>query len=255
MPAQFDEEIRADLIKKAVLAIQANSRQPYGAKPSAGQRQSGEISRRRRKYRGSYGHGISRVPRKILWRRGRQMGWVGAVAPGTVGGRRAHPPQLTKIWEHKMNVKERRKAIRSAMAATLNADLVKQRGHEFKQLVNVVDSKIENLNKTKDVESLFLKFGLENELARIQSKKIRVGKGKNRGRPYKKKKGPLFVVSGGCNLLRSAKNIPGVDVCVVKDLNVELLAPGADIGRLTIFTEKAIEILEKDKLFFNKVKK
>ena len=254
LPSQFNEEVRTDLIRKVVLAIQANSRQPYGARPDAGQRQSGEVSRRRRKYRTSYGHGISRVPRKIMWKRGRQLGWVGAVAPGTVGGRRAHPPQLTKIWEHKINVKERRKAIRSAIAATANAELVKLRGHQFKNLINIIDSKIENLSKTKDVEDLFLKLGLEKELERISNKTIRAGVGKNRGRPYKKKKGPLFVVSGKCNLLRSAKNIPGVDVCVVKDLNAELLAPGATPGRLTIFTEKAIEMLEKEKLFFNKVK-
>src|SRR3989344_3623109 len=152
LPSQFKEEVRMDLIRKVVLAIQANSRQPYGARPDAGQRQSGEVSRRRRKYRTSYGHGIARVPRKVMWKRGRQLGWVGGVAPGTVGGRRAHHPQLTKIWGHKINVKERRKAIRSAIAATLNAEMVKLRGHQFKNLINVIDSKIENLNKTKGVE-------------------------------------------------------------------------------------------------------
>ena len=93
------------------------------------------------------------------------------------------------------------------------------------------------------------------ELERLNAKKVRAGVGKNRGRPYRKKKGPLIVVSANCNLSKSAKNIPGVDVCVVKDLNAELLAPGASVGRFTIFTEKAIEILEKEKLFFNKVKK
>ena len=77
---------------------------------------------------------------------------------------------------------------------------------------------------------------MEKELERISEKTIRAGVGKNRGRPYKKKKGPLFVVSGKCNLLKAAKNVPGVDVCVVKDLNAELLAPGATPGRLTIFT-------------------
>ena len=47
------------------------------------------------------------------------MNWVGAFAPGTVGGRRAHPPKSEKIWSKKINKKENAKAIRSAISATL----------------------------------------------------------------------------------------------------------------------------------------
>ncbi len=36
LPIQFSENLRTDLIKRAVLAVQANSRQPYGADPLAG---------------------------------------------------------------------------------------------------------------------------------------------------------------------------------------------------------------------------
>ena len=82
LPKQFDEEFRPDLIKRAVLVVQRNKRQVYGAKKDAGKRASAELSRRRRKYRGSYGAGISRVPRKILSRRGTRFYWVGAFAPG-----------------------------------------------------------------------------------------------------------------------------------------------------------------------------
>ncbi len=109
LPSQFNEEVRPDVISRAVLAIQSNKRQPYGASPEAGKRASAEISRRRHDYRGSYGHGISRVPRKILTRRGTRMYWVGAFAPGTVGGRRAHPPKVEKNYSQKINKKERRK--------------------------------------------------------------------------------------------------------------------------------------------------
>ncbi len=35
-------------------------------------------------------------------------------------------------------------------------------------------------------------------------------------------------------------NIPGVDVITPEGLSVELLAPGGDAGRLTVFSEKAI---------------
>jgi len=129
LPRQFSEPFNPDIIKRAVEVIQSNKRQKYGAKPEAGMRASAELSRRRRKYRGSYGIGISRVPRKIMSRRGTRMNWVGAFAPGTVGGRRAHPPKAEKNWRKSLNIKERRKAIRSAIAATVNKELVKNRGH------------------------------------------------------------------------------------------------------------------------------
>ncbi|MBI1970756.1 50S ribosomal protein L4 [Candidatus Woesearchaeota archaeon] len=96
LPPIFQEEVRPDLIKRAVETLQANARQPYGAKPGAGMRYSAKLSRRRRDYKTSYGYGISRVPRKILSRSGTRFNWVGAVAPGTVGGRQAHPPKAQK---------------------------------------------------------------------------------------------------------------------------------------------------------------
>src|SRR3989344_4390875 len=131
LPSQFSEEIREDLIKRAILAIKSYKRQKYGAKEEAGKRASAKLSRRRRKYRGAYGMGISRVPRKILSRRGMRMTWVAAFAPGTVGGRRAHPPKSAKNWELKINKKERKKAIRSALAATASKDTLKLIRHHL----------------------------------------------------------------------------------------------------------------------------
>jgi len=253
LPIQFEEEVRPDLIKRAVLAIQANSRQPYGAARQAGLRHSADLSRRRRKYRGSYGIGISRVPRKITSRRGTRMNWIGAIAPGTVGGRRAHPPKAEKIWAQKINKKEKRKAIRSAIAATLLKELVKKRGHHPPNTYPfVLDDSLEQLNKTKEVVKGLTTLGLLNELQRAAQKKIRAGKGKARGRPYKKRKGPLLVVSGNCPLLKTAKNIPGIDIVTVSRINAKQLAPGGSPARLTLFTKKAIETLDKKQLFITK---
>ena len=250
LPKQFEEPVRTDLIKKAVEAIQANKRQPYGAKPKAGMRASADISRRRNNYRGSYGHGISRVPRKIMTRRGTRFNWVGAVAPGTVGGRRAHPPKASKEWSKKINKKERRKAIRSAMAATVNKEIVQERGHKLPaDYPFIIESKIEALDKTKKVRDVLLKLGLKEELERVKEKKVRAGKGKGRGRKYKKKVGPLLVVADDCSLAKAGINIPGVNVIKVKELNAEALAPGTIPGRLTLFTDNAIEKLNKEKLF------
>ena len=250
MPSQFNEEVRSDLIKRAVVTIQKNNRQPYGAKYGAGLRASGKLSRRRRHYRGSYGIGISRIPRKILSRRGTRMNWAGAVSPGTRGGRQAHPPKAGKILNKKINKKEKRKAIRSALSATVSRQLVVLRGHQVPEgYPIIIESSFENLEKTSDVKKTFENLGLLAEMTRTSEKTIRSGKGKLRSRKYKRKIGPLIVVSKQCKIMKSSKNIPGVDVVTVNNLNAELLAPGAMPGRLTIFTDESIKRLKSEKLF------
>ncbi|MBI2651259.1 50S ribosomal protein L4 [Candidatus Woesearchaeota archaeon] len=250
LPKQFHEGIRTDLISRAVLAVQSNKRQPYGAMPRAGLRHSTTLSKRRRRYRGSYGFGISRTPRKILSRRGTRMYWVGAFSPNTVGGRRAHPPKANRIFSKKINKKERKMAIRAGISATIISKLVKERGHVLPEgYPFIIDRKFEDIIKTKEVITALKAFGLEEELNRAAHKKVRAGKGKRRGRKYKMKKGPLIVVSKDGPLMKSASNIPGIDIVNVRNLNAELLAPGEFPGRLTLWTESAIEALEKEKLF------
>lgn len=253
MPSQFKEAVRPDLIKRAVVTIQSSKQQKYGASERAGLDASAEISRRRRKYRGSYGHGISRVPRKILTRRGTRFNWVGAVAPGTVGGRRAHPPKSSKELSKKINKKERRKAIRSALSATLDKELVSLRNKVPENYPFIVEANIENMKKTKEIVDVLEKIGLKEELERISVKKIRAGKGKSRGRKYKTKVGPLIVVSKECDLTKFGKNISGVEVVEVKSLNAEILAPGGIPGRLTLFTDSAVEEIKNKKLFTNDI--
>lgn len=250
LPTQFDEPLREDVIRKVFKVKQANSRQKYGASPEAGKRASAELSRRRRKYRGSYGIGISRVPRKILSRRGTRMNWVGAFAPGTVGGRRAHPPKSSKEWDLKINKKENRLAIRSAMGASVNVNIVQNRGHKTPNVYPfILETKAEQISKTTDVRKMLEKLGLKDELTRCSIKTVRAGKGKTRNRKYKKRVGPLIVTSDACPLLKAARNISGVNAITVKRLNVEQLAPGAQPGRLTIYTQSALEAIRKDQLY------
>ncbi|MBI2147027.1 50S ribosomal protein L4 [Candidatus Woesearchaeota archaeon] len=250
LPSQFQEPVRPDLVKRAVEAIQANTRQPYGAMPGAGQRHSAKISRRRRDYKTSYGIGISRVPRKIMSRSGTRMNWVGALSPGTVGGREAHPPKAGKVLSKKINLQEKRKAIRSAMAAVMSKPLVLQRGHHVPPTYPfALETRAESLSKTKDVTKTLQALGFGSELQRVSSRSIRPTRGKIRGRKYRSKHGPLIVVSGECSLSRSSINIPGIEVANVRSLNANLLAPGAVVGRATLFTQAALELLAKEQLF------
>lgn len=250
LPKQFDEPVRVDLIRRSVLAIHSHLRQAYGALVGAGQRQVGKLSRRRRAYKGSYSHGISRVPRKTLNRRGTRMFWVGAVAPGTVGGREAHPPKSWKDWDQKINKKENRKAIRSALAACIDPKMSKARGHAVpKEYPFIVSSDLEKIGNTQKLINELESMGLADELSRAAVKSVRAGKGKSRGRRYQRALGPLIVVSEECPLMKAARNIPGVDAITVNKVNCDLLAPGGAPGRLTLFSDKAIDKLAKDNLF------
>lgn len=250
LPVQFDELIRPDLIKRAVEAAQANRRQPYGAGPESGMRHSTWVSKRRRDFKGCYGKGISRVPRKVLSRRGSQFFWVGALAPGTVGGRKAHPPKAEREFSKKINRKERRKAIRSAMAATVVKGIVEKRGHIVPQdYPFIINSSFENIKKTSEVRTALERMGFKDELTRVENRTIRPGRGKARGRKYRQKRGPLIIVSKKCALLATGKNLPGVDVVEIQNINAELLAPGGSMGRLTLYTESSIDRLANEKLF------
>jgi len=250
LPKQFDEKVRPYLIKRAVLAFRANNRQPYGASPEAGLRASADLSKKRRKYRGSYGKGISRVPRKIMSRRGVQFNWTAAVIPGVVGGRRAHAPKAEKIWDQKINIKERKKAIRSALAATIDKKTVAERKHIIPDTYPFILSKdLEAVSKLKELRETLVKLGLDKELKRLDKKIVRAGKGKARSRQYKKPRGMLIVTSKYCALSRAGKNIPGVDVKSIRTLNAEDLAPGTHAGRLTLFTESAIDTIQENNLF------
>jgi len=250
LPMQFNEFVRTDLIARSVIAFQLSKRQPYGAHPTAGERVSSQVSRRRRAYRGAYGKGISRVPRKVLSRRGSQMFWQGALAPGTVKGRRAHPPTVDQIWVKKINKKENSKSIRSALTATMQRTYVEKRGHIVPENYPfLVSDSITSLDKTKNVKQTLETLGFGAELKRTARKTIRAGRGKTRGRKYIRKIGPLIIVAERCALQKAAANIPGAEVVLVNKLNTELLAPGAVPGRLALFTPSAINKIKSENLF------
>ena len=250
LPAQFNEGVRADLVVRGVLAEQSQLRQRYGASSDAGKRHSSKLSKRRREYRGCYGFGISRVNRKIHTRRGTRFFWVGTFSPQTRGGRRAHAPKASKVLVQKINAKEWMKAVRSAMSANMDAGLVAERGHKVPtNYPFILDNSFETMAKTKDVVVALEKLGFADELVRGAKKTIRAGKGTMRSRPYKRRKSLLVVVSNDCALSKSARNVPGVDIVNVEELNCNLLAPGTHVGRATLWTQAAVDKVSKENLY------
>ncbi|HLB69528.1 MAG: 50S ribosomal protein L4 [Candidatus Methanoperedens sp.] len=227
----FDEAYRPDLIKKAVLASQANRQQPYGPHMYAGMRTSAEGW--------GPGRGVSRVARL-------KNSSKAARIPQAVKGREAHPPKPETDRSEKINDKERNKAIKSAIAATANEKLVKDRGHNFSARLPIIAvDELAALSKTKDVRSFMEAFHVWDDVLRAKEKTIRAGKGKLRGRKYKRSKSILIVSTEDKGLFRAARNLPGVDIVTPENLNAELLAPGTSAGRLTIYTESAIAKLQE----------
>jgi large subunit ribosomal protein L4e len=235
VPAVFKTPLRPDVIKRAVLSIQSRRFQPQGRDPLAGKRRSFESL--------GAGHGMSRFPRL------KSTGQRAVFAVGMVTGRAAYPPVVEKKIVKKLPRKEMRFALRSALAATGSKEIVASRGHMIEDVRDfpfVVADDIQNLKKTSEVEEAFLKLGVWPDVYRVkESVKERAGKGKGRGRRIKHAVGPLFVIAEKQSVAKAARNLPGVDVSSVNDLNVELLAPGTHPGRLTVWTKSAFEKIDE----------
>jgi len=239
LPKMFSIRIRKDLVQKYFETDKLI--QPYSPFARAGLRQSasGTISHKRHDWKGHYGRGISRVPRKTMWRRGTQFFWVGANIPGARGGRKAHPPKgIGK--EKKINKKEIQLAMNSGFAATASKDFVLKRYLTLEK-IDEVPFVLESLpEKTKQLKETIENIFGENSQIAFKQKSVRAGKGKSRGRKYKSNAGVLIVTSRS-----EKKELKGFDIKSVDTITIADLYP---LGRLTIYTQKALEELSQDKL-------
>ncbi|UCH88995.1 MAG: 50S ribosomal protein L4 [Thermoplasmata archaeon] len=232
LPKVFDTEFRPDLIRRDVKASQANRRQRYGPAEMAGMRHA--VSQ------WGKGRGTARVQRMTQEN-------TAAESPPNVGGRRAHPPRPEHHWTLKINFKERRKARNTALATTAIPELVRKRGHKFSKKVTVpivVEDNFAKIIRTKNVIRVLERLKVYDDVERARDGvHVRVGRGKMRGRRYKKPKSVLIIVPEFEGIERGASNLPGVEIVTPEHLNTELLAPGGDPGRLTIFTESAVKVI------------
>ena len=228
LPSIFETPYRPDLIQRAVEVAAANAAQPYGTDPFAGKRTSAVSI--------GTGHGRARVPRSN--NRGRRV-------PQARGGRRAHPPKPETERGKSMNEQERQLATQSAVAATADASLVTERGHVVGSRDTfpiVVSDEFVELTKTREVASLLDELDLSGDIERAEEgRSIRAGRGKTRGRKYRQPKSILFVTSSQQGQARGARHLSGADVGMASQIDVNDLAPGGHAGRLTVWTEAAIE--------------
>lgn len=236
MPAVFTAPIRNDIVQFVHTNMAKNRRQAHGVKRGAGYQHSAE----------SWGTGraVARIPR--IGGSGTHRSGQGAFGNMCRKGGMYAPLKTWRRWHRKVNLKQKRHAVASALAASAVTPLVLARGHrvmEVPELPLVVDSL--NIETTKTLIGTLLKFGAGEELKRTRdTKKVRPGHGKLRNSRYVLRKGPLIIYGDENNLVkRTARNLPGVDTCSVHRLNLLQLAPGGHMGRFIIWTKDAFKAL------------
>jgi large subunit ribosomal protein L4e len=233
VPAVFSNDVRPDLIRRAVNSILTANIQPKSRDPMAGKKNSAVSL--------GVGLDLARVPRV-------KGGGPAAFAPCVVGGRVAFPERVEKIYHERINRKERLVAVKSAIAATAAKDIVLKRGHIVGAdvaLPLVVSDDLKGLAKASEFREFLKKLSLWEEASRAKDGiKERAGRGKTRGRRWIKPKSLLIVTDELSPAVRKAsRNFPGVDYSDISSLNVEKLAPGGHPGRLTVWTESAFKKL------------
>jgi large subunit ribosomal protein L4e len=236
LPKFFETPVRSDLIRRAVVALRSHMFQPQGRDPMAGKRNTAQSL--------GVGHAMSRIPR-IKGDRYPKANQA-AFAPGTVKGRLLFPPVPTKRVSKKINSKELRLAMFSALAATTSKELIKTRGHrigEDKDFPLVISDDLEHLAKNSEAEGLLKKMGLWDDVERASKRKMRGGRGNMRGRPSKHPVSALIVVEKKQGAEKAFGNFAGVNVVDAASLNVEDLAPGTHPGRLTIWSQSALKAI------------
>ncbi len=242
LPSCFSSEVREDIVQRVVEILK--EKQPYAPFLRAGKQASasGNIRHSRRKWKTAYGKGISRVPRKVMWRRGDQFYWIGAEIASARKGRRAHPPKiLAFLRKKKVNKKEMKLALRSAMNATAQLDYLKKRYGSVPPQVKlplVVEGKIAGIKHREFKKALEKILGVFYTRA-LKEKSIRAGKGKLRGRRYKENAGLLMVIGD-----QERVAFHQIDVRKASSVKISDFAQGS-LGRLTLYTEAAIQDLAR----------
>jgi len=242
LPLVFSTEFRKDLIHKSFTNLQSHKFQPQGRHPTAG------MDVVARSNDPPTGRGTSRIA-KMRGGGGGRQGEAGGVA-SVRGGRQAHPPNVKKVIYKKLNKKENKLALCSAISATKLKEIIMARGHKIGNIENfpiIVSDEIETVEHTKDIVKILNSLNLMEDVNRLKSRKPRTGKSALRGRGKKIGKSILFVVSKSEKLAKACGAISGIDVKMVKELSVLDLAPGADPIRLTVYSKSALDDIAKIK--------
>merc|ERR1711939_576853 len=237
LPAVFSSPIRPDIVQTVHTGMAKNKRQPYAVSEKAGHQTSAE----------SWGTGcaVARIPRVS----GGGTHRAGQAAFGNMcrPGRMFAPTKVWRKWHQKINLGQKRYAVASALAASSVPALLLARGHQVSTVPEVplvINSEVfaaGAIARTSSAVGLLKSVGASADVAKVKnSRKLRAGKGKLRGR--RQRRGPLVVYDpevDGKELSLAFRNISGVETSSVFALNLLQLAPGGHLGRFIIWTSAA----------------
>lgn len=239
MPAVMTAPIRNDVVHRVHTNMRKNSRQAYSVALLSGMQSSAA----------SWGTGraVSRIPR--VPGGGTHRSGQGAFGNMCRGGRMFAPTKVWRKWHRRVPLQQKRFAVVSALAASALPALVMARGHDIEDVAEVplvVERSAEGMKKTSGAVKMLKKLGAYDDVERAKaSRKIRAGKGKMRNRRFVQRRGPLVIYDQDEGIVKAFRNLPGVDMCQVERLNLLQLAPGGHIGRFCVWTEAAMEKLDK----------
>jgi large subunit ribosomal protein L4e len=158
------------------------------------------------------------------------------------------PTKTWRRWHRKVNIKQRRYAVVSAIAASGIPSLVMAKGHRIEETPEVplvLSDKVEEIKKTKEAVRILKKTNAWKDIEKVYAtKRFRAGKGKLRNRRRIMKRGPLVIYNKDNGITRAFRNIPGVTLLNVERLNLLKIAPGGHLGRFCIWTESAFRRLD-----------
>ena len=239
LPEVMTAPMRPDIVQFVHTNMAKNNRQAYAVSPWAGKNVSAS----------SWGTGraVARIPR--VGGGGTSRSGQGAFGNMCRGGRMFAPTKTWRKWHRKINSTQRRYAVASALAASAVPALVMARGHkvdDVPEIPLVMDSSIESAKKTSAAKDILAAVGALADVEKAaDSKKIRAGKGKARGRKYTLRRGPLVIYKNNDGVEQAFRNLPGVELCCVDRLNLLQLAPGGHMGRFCVWSQAALDALNE----------
>lgn len=230
--------VRLDIVQFVHANLAKNHRQPYAISKESGHQTSAE----------SWGTGraVARIPR--VGGGGTHRSGQGAFGNMCRDGRMFAPTKIYRRWHRHVNLKQKRAAVASSIAATAVPSLVMARGHRIDNVpeIPLVLDNLEKTERTKDLIDILKRFGAYTDVERvIDSKTLRAGRGKLRNRRNTMRRGPLIIYEEqNAPITKAFRNIPGVELMNVHRLNILGLSPGGTLGRFVIFSSQAFRALD-----------
>lgn len=245
IPSVMNAPLRPDIVQFVHTNLNKNKRQAYAVSIYAGKQVSAS----------SWGTGraVARIPR--VGGGGTSRSGQGAFGNMCRGGRMFAPTKTWRRWHRKVNNTQKRYAIASSLAASAIPALIMARGHridDVPEIPLIMDDSIQSTKKTATAKDILASVGALEDIEKAsESKQIRSGKGKMRNRRYKLRRGPLIIYSQDNGVEQAFRNLPGVELCCVTRLNLLQLAPGGHMGRFCIWSQSAIN--ELDKIYYDEI--